>query len=118
MYGNYKSKLTFEKRLEETNRILSKYPDKIPIICERNLKSTIPIMEKFKFLVPKETTVGQFLYIIRQKIKVPSEMAIFLLCNNNLLRTTSDLGYVYENNKDKDGFLYIVYTGEMTYGGK
>ena len=44
----------FEKRCVESRRILSKYPDRVPVIVERNLraKNSLPEIEKKKFLVP------------------------------------------------------------------
>jgi hypothetical protein len=32
----FKKKHTFEYRFNETYRILQKYPDRIPVICEKN----------------------------------------------------------------------------------
>ena len=44
----------FEKRCLESRRILSKYPDRVPVIVERNprAKNSLPEIEKKKFLVP------------------------------------------------------------------
>lgn len=44
----------FEKRCSESRRILSKYPDRVPVIVERNpkAKNSLPEIEKKKFLVP------------------------------------------------------------------
>lgn len=44
----------FDKRLSESRRILSKYPDRVPVIVDRNsrAKNTLPEIEKKKFLVP------------------------------------------------------------------
>ena len=44
----------FEKRCTESRRILSKYPDRVPVIVERNAraKNNLPEIEKKKFLVP------------------------------------------------------------------
>lgn len=44
----------YEKRCSESRRILSKYPDRVPVIVERNhrAKNSLPEIEKKKFLVP------------------------------------------------------------------
>jgi GABA(A) receptor-associated protein len=44
----------FDKRCTESRRILSKYPDRVPVIVDRNprAKNTLPEIEKKKFLVP------------------------------------------------------------------
>lgn len=58
-----------EKRKEESSRILSKFPDRIPVICVQHEKSTIP-MEKRKFLVPHTLTVNQFASVIRKRLSL------------------------------------------------
>ncbi len=49
-----------EKRRAEAARIRAKYPDRIPVICEKNDKSDITDIDKKKYLVPADLTVGQF----------------------------------------------------------
>ena len=34
-YIDFKKKFTFEKRLDESSRIIEKYPERIPVIVER-----------------------------------------------------------------------------------
>ena len=35
-------------------------------------------IDKNKFLVPKDLTLGQFVYVIRKRMKLPPEKAIFV----------------------------------------
>jgi GABA(A) receptor-associated protein len=49
-----------------TARIRAKYPDRIPVICEKALKSNLEDIDKKKYLVPSDLTVGQFVYVIRK----------------------------------------------------
>lgn len=37
-----------------------------------------------RYLVPADLTVGQFVYVIRKRIKLPPEKAIFVFINNYL----------------------------------
>lgn len=114
-----------------------------------------------RYLVPADLTVGQFVYVIRKRIKVSPEKAIFMFVKNVLPPTGVHLstrhniasqqldvvcttvcvvllhksvpeGFltywhascgaaalmsdVYEDHKDEDGFLYITYSGENTFG--
>jgi GABA(A) receptor-associated protein len=65
----FKKNYTFNERLNEANRVRDKYLDKIPIICERGSTSNnCPEIDKNKYLVPGELTVGQFIYVIRKRI--------------------------------------------------
>lgn len=104
------------KRREEADRIRTKYPDRIPVICERADKSNIPDIDKKKYLVPADLTVGQFVYVIRKRIKVDQNTNIFIFVNNVLPPTAALMSTLYEEQKDEDGFLYITYSGENTFG--
>lgn len=87
------------------------------VICEKADRSDIPDIDKKKYLVPADLTVGQFIYVIRKRIKLPPERAIFLFVDNMIPSTSSLMSVVYEVQKDEDGFLYITYSGENTFGG-
>ena len=62
----YKEDYTLEQRKEESNKILERYPDRIPIICE-TLDKNAPKLDKKKFLVPCDLTMGQFMFILRKR---------------------------------------------------
>ena len=116
---NYKITKTFEERLKESNEIIEKYPSRIPLIVEKlaNKNDTIiPEIDKNKYLVPEDLTVGQLIYVVKKRIKMSPEKAIFIFCENKLLNSNLTMKQVYANNKDKDGFLYIIYSGESTFG--
>lgn len=38
-------------------------------------------IDKKKYLVPSDLTCGQFVYVIRKRLKLPAEKAIFLFVN-------------------------------------
>lgn len=79
------------------------------MICEKVEKSDIPIIDKKKYLVPSDLTVGQFCYVIRKRIKLAPEKAIFIFVNEVLPPTAALMSSIYEEHKDEDGFLYITY---------
>jgi GABA(A) receptor-associated protein len=113
---SFKSKTSFEKRKQESGRILLKYPDRIPVIVEKAKNTDVPTIDKDKYLVPSDLTVGQFVYVIRKRIKLEPEKAIFLFINNTLPPTAALLSQIYKELSDKDGFLYVEYSGENTFG--
>lgn len=113
--SDFKKNNEFLNRKHEATRIIAKYPDRVPIICER-ANNKIPKIDKRKYLVPRDLTVGQFLYVIRKRIKLNPEQAIFCFINNQLPPTSALIGVIYEKHKDKDLFLYIKYSGESTFG--
>ncbi|CAO3656905.1 unnamed protein product [Mucor hiemalis] len=116
MRSKFKDEHNFEKRKAEADRIRQKYPDRIPVICEKVDKSDIPTIDKKKYLVPADLTVGQFVYVIRKRIKLSPEKAIFIFVNEILPPVASVLSTIYDEYKDEDGFLYITYSGENTFG--
>lgn len=113
---SFKEKFPLKKRIDEANHIIKKYPDRVPVIVEKAGKTDIPDIDKKKYLVPSDLTVGQFVYVIRKRIKLTPEQAIFLFVNNTLPATASLMSQIYKEHKDKDGFLYISYSGESTFG--
>lgn len=86
------------------------------MICEKAEKSDIAEIDKKKYLVPQDLTVGQFVYVIRKRIKLAPEKAIFIFVNNVLPPTAALMSAIYEEHKEEDGFLYITYSGENTFG--
>ena len=66
----------------------------------------------------KELTIAEFVKIIREKLELNPDRALFFLVNGkHSLTMTEELGHAYEKYKDKnDGFLYMTYSEEMVYG--
>ncbi|KAJ4881134.1 Autophagy protein Atg8 ubiquitin-like protein [Raphanus sativus] len=114
--STFKQEHDLEKRSAEAARIREKYPDRIPVIVEKAEKSDIPTIDKKKYLVPADLTVGQFVYVIRKRIKLSAEKAIFIFVDNVLPPTGALMSAVYEDKKEEDGFLYVTYSGENTFG--
>ncbi|XAR53794.1 hypothetical protein NMG60_11022477 [Bertholletia excelsa] len=114
--SSFKLEHPFERRQAESTRIREKYPDRIPVIVEKAERSDIPDIDKKKYLVPADLTIGQFVYVIRKRIKLSPEKAIFVFVKNMLPPSAALMSAMYEDNKDEDGFLYITYSGESTFG--
>ena len=116
MVTKFKNEHTVEQRKAEAERIRAKYPDRIPVICEKTEKSNVQDIDKKKYLVPADLTCGQFVYVIRKRLKLPAEQAIFLFVNGVIPPTAALMSTVHEEHKDVDGFLYVSYSGENTFG--
>ena len=94
-------------------KIKEKYPDRYPVIIKKSDKSkNIPDIDKNKFLVPKDLTVGQFVYIIRKRIKLTPDKSIFIFCNNVLPATANLMSEVCNDND----YTYMNYSCENTFG--
>ena len=71
----------------------------------------------FRYLVPKDLTAYQFSFILRKRLQLPKDQSIWLFVNGKYaLKADTLMQAVYERSKDKDGFLYMTYSGENTYG--
>ena len=93
-----------------------KYPDRYPIIVEKHSSCNLPDIDKCKYLVPKDMTMSQFTFVIRKGIQLDASQTIFIMVNNGLVIGSQLIIEAYENLKDEDGFLYIVYSAENTFG--
>jgi len=113
---SFKNKHELAKRITESSKILIKYPDRVPIIVEKDKRSDIANIDKNKFLCPEDLTLGQFLYVIRKRIKLNPEEALFCFVNNSLPASSATMASLHSNYKDEDGFLYITYCSENTFG--
>lgn len=107
---------TLEARKADSQRLLDKYPDRCCIIVGKNDKSDICDIPKHKFLVPRGLTMGQFQYVIRKKIECRPEQGVFMFVKNKLPQISQTVGNVFEENKAEDGYLYLIYSGENTFG--
>ena len=114
----FKEEHSFEKRKKESERIMTKYKYRYyPIICEAFNTNELKKIKR-KYLVPVDLKIGQFLFLIRTKLELKDpNIALFLFLENNIVpNSLSMFKEIYENNKNRDGFLYIKYSKENTFG--
>lgn len=117
MQSKFQKMYPFDVRCQESSKIAAKYPDRIPLIIEKITGNTVlPQITKSKFLVPADITITQVIYIIRKYLKLDASVSIFIFCDGVIPSTSESVGTTYYNHHDPDGFLYIFYAGENTYG--
>jgi len=112
---NFRNKSSFMKRKNESELILAKYPTRIPIIVERYNKS-VPEIDRKKYLVPDDLSMSNFLYVIRKRLKMKAENSLFLFVNNKIPNMSRTMDGIYDKHHDEDGFLYVKYCKESTFG--
>uniref|UniRef100_A0A0E0HWR8 Autophagy-related protein n=1 Tax=Oryza nivara TaxID=4536 RepID=A0A0E0HWR8_ORYNI len=89
----FKEEFTLEERAKESAAMIASYPDRIPVILLINFRGVI--FQKWK----------------------SARTALFVFVNNTLPQTAQLMGSVYESYKDEgDGFLYLCYSSEKTFG--
>jgi hypothetical protein len=112
--------IDLEERIYLTARIRSKYEDKIPIIVDK-ITYESPNITKNKFLASKDDPFYFFQKMIRNYIpKLHSSEALFLFVitedKQEIPVMTKLIKEIYQKYKHEDGFLYVGYCIENTFG--
>lgn len=69
--------------------------------------------------MPKAFKVSEVMQIVRKKLNLGRDQALFLMANGrHLMKQNSNLSDLFEKFKDEDGFFYITYASENTLGAE
>ncbi|KAI9565410.1 hypothetical protein GHT06_009202 [Daphnia sinensis] len=116
--AHFKCRKALGTRQGEVQAIRTKYPSKIPVIVERfDQELSLPHLQKSKFLVPQELSMSQLITVVRNRLRLSSTQAIFLIVNNRSMASLSKTVLeVYREYHDPDGFLYLSYASQEAFG--
>lgn len=130
------------RRNSDSNMLLTaKYPKKIPVsvprvFCKyspRNMilkiinlqiileraatEKNLIDLERRRFLVPEDLTLIHFQAIIRRRLKLAPEKALFFLINGqSIVSLSKEVVEIYNEYKAADSFLHIFYASEDCFG--
>ena len=93
-----------------------KFPNKLPCIVLKKKGSKLPNIDKNKYLVPPDITFGQFFYIIRKRLLLEKSQGLFLFVNNVLPPTGILMSQLFTEQKNKNGYLEVIYIEESVFG--
>jgi GABA(A) receptor-associated protein len=109
---SFKDTFSLNTRHDEASRILAKYPGRIPIICETDIKN----ISRMKYLVPNDLTIGKLMYVFRKRLQIPYEKALFMTVNNIIPPTSARVSDIYNKHKDENLFIYFFLSYESAFG--
>eukprot|EP00297_Palpitomonas_bilix_P014809 CAMPEP_0113879588 /NCGR_PEP_ID=MMETSP0780_2-20120614/7318_1 /TAXON_ID=652834 /ORGANISM="Palpitomonas bilix" /LENGTH=126 /DNA_ID=CAMNT_0000866179 /DNA_START=114 /DNA_END=495 /DNA_ORIENTATION=- /assembly_acc=CAM_ASM_000599 len=117
----FKESKSLDERKKESEKVQNTYSDKIAVIAEKlpNSSSDLPDKKKRKFLVPANMTIAGFTTSIRKRMNVGDDKAVYIFVNPDkptLFNNSKTISQAYEEHKDEDGFLYLMYAGESSFG--
>ena len=105
------------ERQGEVKKMIKEYPGRSCLYIEKaSTCKTLKELTKKKFLVPNTLTADQLMYLIRSRLTLTNEEALFFYINKRMLSGQTQLGDLYKKYKEKDNFLYIKYASENCFG--
>jgi GABA(A) receptor-associated protein len=119
---SWKEQSAFKDRIQHSSRILFHNPERRPILVFRAPDETLlPALEKYKYLVPVDITVGQFIWSLKKDyLNVDPQTAIYWTVGDGLHAVVPNhsetILALYRRCKDLDGFLYVNYKSESVFG--
>jgi len=114
MFVEYWNGLSDEDRTKQYNKISQKYKNHIPVVVLQDENIEI---DKNKYLVNNDITVGQFMFTIRKRVKLKKEEALFIVTDSGVTPPNSELmSVIYTNNKSSCGFLTLYIKKEAVFG--
>lgn len=108
-----------ESRQEIVANILYKYPDRVPVLVGQGVLKNTPSISKNKYIVPADITFAKFIAEIRKNMvgSLDKKASLFYFLDNNILvPSNAMMSDLYRRYKSDDGFLYITYAAENTFG--
>lgn len=111
---DFQTKYSLDQRKSESFKILQKYPGRVPVILSHDENEFY--LDKSKYLLPSDLTIGQFMYVLRQRIKLDSAKSIFIFLEKTIPPTNAIISDIYSKHHNFDGFLYLIIKGENTFG--
>lgn len=95
---------------QQVQRLQQKYPDRTPVVVHLSW-----VNQPIKLLVPKSMTMTEIMFVIRKRIKVNADEALFFFISNKLLPGRMTFAEI-EKTYSTAGVVSIDVKKESTFG--
>ncbi len=106
-----------KNKIEE---MIKKHPNRVPIIISSN---SFKEHGQHRFIVPNNITIAEFMKILRNKVSLRPEEAIYVFVKDItiskegiLVPSSSTVESIYNQYKDKNLVLNLIYEKEEIFG--
>lgn len=97
-------------------RMRQHYPGRVPLVATTTSSVSATTTTSFKFLAPEELQVSQFLYVLRKRMQVNANEALFLFCEGRVLSGNLTLLELDHTCRGSDGLVHVTVSTENTFG--
>jgi len=102
-----------KERLANSRRIQDRHPNRVPVIVDGG---NAVVLSKNKMLVPHNQCGSWLIHHIRCQANLEAKEGLFVFIGNQLITPSKDMGSIYKEHKDEDGFLYAKVNRENAFG--
>jgi GABA(A) receptor-associated protein len=100
------------KNLKRSRQLREKYPNHLPVIVLTDILK----IEKKKYLVSKQSTLGNFMYLLKSKININKNEGMIFIIEKKMPVLSDTIEEIYKLNSCSDEYLYITVLIENTFG--
>jgi GABA(A) receptor-associated protein len=93
--------------------VIRRHPNRVPVKIDENSDFDI---ERRKYLIPRDMTLGNFVSYLRKHIKINKHEAMFVLIDGILPPVSATFESLYITHVNEDRLLHIILKRENTFG--
>jgi GABA(A) receptor-associated protein len=113
----FREEYPFATRLEVSTKIRAEYPNQYPVVVELDPQAQrILEISKKKFLAPHDISLANFMLGVRKckVINIPRQDPLAVMVERGeMVSGDATIADLYNRFRDPDGFLYILFSGDM-----
>lgn len=108
--------MTMTPRSNSRCRALFKHPGLVPVEVVHEQGSSDKKLGTYKYLVQPDMSMGQFMSMLRARLKIDATEGVFLMVGDVLAKNSSTMQDLYALHQDSDNILVITVAKERVFG--